>query len=87
MPDSAPAAAEPRPAASVIIVRDAPPGAAEPIEVYMVRRQRSMRSILISAEARPGLRRIIDILHGSQDVPQRYEAERTAILRVSAVVA
>jgi len=43
MPDSAPAAAEPRPAASVIIVRDAPPGAPEPIEVYMVRRQRSMK--------------------------------------------
>src|SRR5256885_17254355 len=43
MPDSAPAAAEPRPAASVIIVRDAPPDAPEPIEVYMVRRQRSMK--------------------------------------------
>src|SRR5256885_11373359 len=43
MPDSAPAAAEPRPAASVIIVRDAPPGAPEPIDVYMVRRQRSMK--------------------------------------------
>src|SRR5437588_1633253 len=43
MPDSAPPAAEPRPAASVIIVRDAPPGAPEPIEVYMVRRQRSMK--------------------------------------------
>src|SRR5947207_13864125 len=43
MPDSAPAAAEPRPAASVLIVRDAPPGAPEPIEVYMVRRQRSMK--------------------------------------------
>ena len=43
MPDSAPAAAEPRPAASVIIVRDAPPGTPEPIDVYMVRRQRSMK--------------------------------------------
>src|SRR5204862_203665 len=43
MPDSAPPAAEPRPAASVIIVRAAPAGAAEPIEVYMVRRQRSMK--------------------------------------------
>src|SRR2546422_10514292 len=38
-----PAPAEPRPAASVIIVRDAPLGAPEPIEVYMVRRQRSMK--------------------------------------------
>jgi len=43
MPDSAAPPAEPRPAASVIIVRDAPPGAPEPIEVYMIRRQRSMK--------------------------------------------
>src|SRR2546428_9650852 len=43
MADAAPAPAEPRPAASVIIVRDAPLGAPEPIEVYMVRRQRSMK--------------------------------------------
>jgi len=35
--------AEPRPAASVLIVRDAPPGAPEPIEVYMVRRQKAMK--------------------------------------------
>src|SRR5216117_4520155 len=35
--------AEPRPAASVLIVRDAAPGAPEPIEVYMIRRQRSMK--------------------------------------------
>jgi len=43
MPDTAAVPAEPRPAASVIIVRPAPAGAAEPIEVYMVRRQRSMK--------------------------------------------
>jgi endoribonuclease LACTB2 len=43
MPDPAAAPAEPRPAASVIIVRDAPARAPEPIEVYMVRRQRSMK--------------------------------------------
>jgi 8-oxo-dGTP pyrophosphatase MutT (NUDIX family) len=43
MPDPAAAPAEPRPAASVIIVRDAAPGAPEPIEVYMIRRQRSMK--------------------------------------------
>src|SRR2546421_12699869 len=43
MPASAPPAADPRPAASVIIVRDAPPDAPEPIEGYMVRRQRSMK--------------------------------------------
>jgi 8-oxo-dGTP pyrophosphatase MutT (NUDIX family) len=43
MSDSAAVPAEPRPAASVIIVRDAPTTAPEPIEVYMVRRQRSMK--------------------------------------------
>src|SRR2546428_12480448 len=43
MAAAAPAPAEPRPAAPVIIVRDAPPGAPEPIEVYMVRPQRSMK--------------------------------------------
>jgi 8-oxo-dGTP pyrophosphatase MutT (NUDIX family) len=35
--------AEPKPAASVVIVRDAPPGAPEPIEVYMVRRKKAMK--------------------------------------------
>jgi 8-oxo-dGTP pyrophosphatase MutT (NUDIX family) len=34
---------DPKPAASVIIVRDAPPGAPEPIEVYMVRRKKAMK--------------------------------------------
>src|SRR5262245_5526564 len=43
MSDSAAVPAEPRPAASVIIVRDAPVSAPEPLEVYMVRRQRSMK--------------------------------------------
>jgi len=43
MSESAAVPAEPRPAASVIIVRDAPVSAPEPIEVYMVRRQRSMK--------------------------------------------
>src|SRR5262249_51511749 len=43
MSQSAAVPAEPRPAASVIIVRDAPVSAPEPIEVYMVRRQRSMK--------------------------------------------
>ena len=43
MSDSAAVPAEPRPAASVIIVRDAPASAPEPIELYMVRRQRSMK--------------------------------------------
>jgi 8-oxo-dGTP pyrophosphatase MutT (NUDIX family) len=35
--------AEPKPAASVVLVRSAPPGAAEPLEVWMVRRQKSMK--------------------------------------------
>ncbi|PYN07579.1 MAG: hypothetical protein DME02_11395 [Candidatus Rokuibacteriota bacterium] len=43
MPDTGAVPVEPRPAASVIIVRDAAAGAAEPIEVYMIRRQRSMK--------------------------------------------
>src|SRR3989442_8863973 len=34
---------EPKRAASVLLVRDAPPGAAEPIEVYMIRRNRDMK--------------------------------------------
>src|SRR5437867_11430165 len=34
---------EPKPAASVVLVRPAPPGASEAIEVYMIRRQRSMK--------------------------------------------
>lgn len=43
MLEPAAAPVDPRPAASVIIVRAAPPGAAEPMEVYMIRRQRRMR--------------------------------------------
>jgi 8-oxo-dGTP pyrophosphatase MutT (NUDIX family) len=34
---------EPRPAASVLLVRPAPPGAAEPLEVWMIRRQKGMK--------------------------------------------
>ena len=34
---------EPKPAASVVLVRPSPAGAPEPIEVYMIRRQRSMK--------------------------------------------
>jgi len=43
MPEAPAVPAEPRPAASVILVRDAAPGAPEPIEVYVIRRQRSMK--------------------------------------------
>ena len=35
--------AEPKPAASVLLVRAALPGAAEPLEVYMIRRQKGMK--------------------------------------------
>lgn len=34
---------EPKPAASVLLVRASPPGALEPLEVYMIRRQRKMK--------------------------------------------
>ena len=34
---------EPKPAASVVLVRGVPPGAPESLEVYMIRRQRSMK--------------------------------------------
>jgi 8-oxo-dGTP pyrophosphatase MutT (NUDIX family) len=34
---------EPKPAASVVLVRPAPPESPEPIEVYMIRRRRSMK--------------------------------------------
>lgn len=34
---------EPKPAASVLLVRPAPPGAPEPIEVYMIRRNKGMK--------------------------------------------
>jgi 8-oxo-dGTP pyrophosphatase MutT (NUDIX family) len=34
---------EPKPAASVLLVRPAPPGSAEPFQVYMIRRNRGMK--------------------------------------------
>jgi 8-oxo-dGTP pyrophosphatase MutT (NUDIX family) len=42
-PDAAPTPAVPKPAASVVLVRDASPGSPEPLEVYMIRRNRNMR--------------------------------------------
>ena len=41
--DSVPTPVEPRPAASILIVRDSAAGAPEPIEVWMVRRHQTMR--------------------------------------------
>ena len=43
MAESPSSAVEPRAAASVILVRDAKPGAPEPTEVYMIRRKRDMK--------------------------------------------
>src|SRR2546422_11686429 len=34
---------EPKPAASVVLVREAPAGSAEPLEGYMIRRNRGMK--------------------------------------------
>src|SRR5712691_3392791 len=34
---------EPKPAASVVLVRPAPAGAAEPLEAYLIRRNRGMK--------------------------------------------
>jgi 8-oxo-dGTP pyrophosphatase MutT (NUDIX family) len=41
--DGPKAPVEPKPAASVVLVRDAPAGSPEPLEVYMIRRNRNMR--------------------------------------------
>ncbi|MET0488003.1 MAG: hypothetical protein ABW216_20035, partial [Candidatus Rokuibacteriota bacterium] len=43
MSELAAAPVEPRPAASVVIVRDAASGAPEPLEVWMVRRHQTMK--------------------------------------------
>ena len=43
MTDAPRTPAEPKPAASVLLVRDAPAGAREPLEVYMIRRNRGMK--------------------------------------------
>ena len=43
MTEPLPTVAEPKPAASVVLVRESRAGAPEPIEVYMVRRQKAMR--------------------------------------------
>ena len=43
MPEPAAVPVDPRPAASVVIVRDAPSDAPEPLEVWMVRRHQTMK--------------------------------------------
>src|SRR5256885_14314337 len=42
-PEAPTTPAVPKPAASVVLVRDAPTGSPEPLEVYMIRRNRNMR--------------------------------------------
>jgi len=64
MPEPAAAAAEPRPAASVVIVRDSPSDAPEPIEVWMIRRHQSMK-FLGGYYAFPGGR--VDTADGAAD--------------------
>ena len=55
---------EPRPAASVVIVRDAAPGGAEPLEVWMIRRKKTMK-FLGGYYAFPGGR--VDTVDGAAD--------------------
>jgi 8-oxo-dGTP pyrophosphatase MutT (NUDIX family) len=66
---SAPAAVvEPRPAASVVIVRDAAPGAPEPLEVWMIRRKQTLK-FLGGYYAFPGGR--VDAADGHPDALAR----------------
>jgi 8-oxo-dGTP pyrophosphatase MutT (NUDIX family) len=59
-----PTPAVPRPAASVVIVRDAAPGGPEPLEVWMIRRSKAMR-FLAGYYAFPGGR--VDSADGAAD--------------------
>ena len=59
---------EARPAASVMLVRAAAPGAAEPIEVYMIRRQKGMK-FLGGYYAFPGGR--VDAADGAPEILAR----------------
>ncbi len=56
---------EPKPAASVLLVRAAPAGAVEPLEVYMIRRQKAMK-FLGGYYAFPGGK--VDAADGANDV-------------------
>ena len=58
------AAVEPRPAASVVIVREAAPGAPEPLEVWMIRRKKTMK-FLGGYYAFPGGR--VDVADGASE--------------------
>src|SRR5262252_5108424 len=64
MPEPISVPAVPRPAASVVIVREAAAGAPEPLEVWMIRRHESMK-FLGGYYAFPGGR--VDITDGSAD--------------------
>ena len=60
--------ADPKPAASVLLVRAAPGGAAEPLEVYMIRRQKGMK-FLGGYYAFPGGK--VDVEDGAGDAAAR----------------
>ena len=59
---------EPKPAASVVLVRDSPPGSPEPLEVYMIRRNRNMR-FLGGYYAFPGGK--VDVADGTRETLAR----------------
>ena len=62
MTDAPRTPAEPKPAASVLLVREAPAGTREPLEVYMIRRNRGMK-FLGGYYAFPGGK--VDLVDGS----------------------
>ena len=64
MTEPAAVPAVPRPAASVVIVRESPPGATEPLEVWMIRRHQTMK-FLGGYYAFPGGR--VDTADGSAE--------------------
>src|SRR6266849_10147142 len=72
---------EPKPAASVVLVREAPPGSPAPLEVYMIRRNRNMR-FLGGYYAFPGGK--VDLADGAPEALARCRgivaAEAEAIL-------
>jgi 8-oxo-dGTP pyrophosphatase MutT (NUDIX family) len=76
-----PTPAVPKPAASVVLVRDALPGSPEPLEVYMIRRNRNMK-FLGGYYAFPGGK--VDLADGVPDAVARCRgiapAEAEALL-------
>src|SRR5258705_9988096 len=73
-PEAPTTPAVPKPAASVVLVRDAPPGSPEPLEVYMIRRNRNMK-FLGGYYAFPGGK--VDPRDGLSDAVARCRGIRT----------